>query len=69
MSLRSKHESVIVSKYTNRRKSEGFPNKTRCIPDVFPMYHYVTTNLNPNNLSTETCESRDYFEFDFDFYS
>ena len=34
MSQRSKQENVIVSKNTNRRKSEGFPNKTRRIPDV-----------------------------------
>ena len=53
MSLRSKHESVIVSKYTNRRKAKD----SRTKPDVFPMYHYVTTNLNPNNLSTVACGS------------
>ncbi len=37
--------------------TEGKAKDSRTKPDVFPMYHYVTTNLNPNNLSTVACGS------------
>ena len=57
-----------VSSCQNTR-TEGKAKDSRTKPDVFPMYHYVTTNLNPNNLSTETCGNIDNFEFGFDFYS
>ncbi len=60
--------NMKVSSCQNTR-TEGKAKDSRTKPDVFPMYHYVTTNLNLNNLSTETCGSIDNFEFDFDFYS
>ena len=45
-----------VSSCQNTR-TEGKAKDSRTKPDVFPMYHYVTTNLNPNNLSTVACGS------------